>query len=129
MIDNTTRDLIKKMFNDIMFNDDERTGNNNDIKIILEKNEKYQELLKKKKEIDDELKELKEEIALIQIEQNDKIKESIKMIKVDLCKNLDCKVKIVNQVYKFFKIKYKGEDQLQEITDKFVEIFDINDEE
>lgn len=130
MLDDKTKDLIKKMFNDILYSEGERENNNKTIKEILDKNEKYQALLLRKQEIDDEIRELKEEIALAQLEENDKIKETIKLIKQDLSKNLDCKLKIVNQVYKFFKTKYlKNEDQLKEITDKFVELFEIDEED
>jgi phosphotransacetylase len=128
MIDESTKDLIKKLFNDILYSEGEISNNNKNIKEILEKNEEYKILLKKKKEIDEELKQLKEKIASTLIDQNDKIKENIKIIKNDLCEKLESKSTIVNQVYKFFKTKYKGDDQLQEITDKFVEIFEVEDE-
>jgi phosphotransacetylase len=128
MIDESTKDLIKKLFNDLLYSEGEISNNNKNIKEILEKNEEYKILLKKKKEIDEELKQLKEKIASTLIDQNDKIKENIKIIKNDLCEKLESKSTIVNQVYKFFKTKYKGDDQLQEITDKFVEIFEVEDE-
>lgn len=116
---------IKKLFSDLLFLEDEKKDLGESIKEILLKNEKYQKLINDKDLIEKQIEEIEDSVVQDIKNKQKAISENIKLIKEDVSKDLECKKKIVNQIYKYYKVKNNGEDQLKEVSEKFIELFEI----
>jgi hypothetical protein len=126
MIDANKKKIVKKLFNEMLDIDEEKTLVTKDINSSLEKNPEYQELIEQKKELENKIKDKQEFILNDLTKQKENLTQNFKLIKEDISEKLEIKQKIVSQVYKFFKIKYlKNKDELKEITDSFVDVFEI----
>jgi hypothetical protein len=83
----------------------------------------YNEVVEEKKRVDLAIKEIEDSNPLI--EQIKKENDSIGMIKESLSEELDLKKGLVSKLFSFYKSMFlKGEDELDEITTRWVELFE-----
>ena len=120
------RDEIKGLFADLLDLDNNKKENTKAINEFLEKDPKFKILKETQVALTKQINEYKELKLYELVTSNKNIDENKKLIKDDIDELLKPnKKKLIGDIYKYYKVRYeKGEDELQEVTNKFIEVFD-----
>jgi chromosome segregation ATPase len=135
MMDINIKNLVKGLFSSIFENDKQKKDINKEIKKILKTdsdlNIEYNELIKQKKEIQKKIDNLLSKNSKLQElqKQSDELNEENKLLKEDINTKLECEPTIVNDLYRYYKKKFSGKqnDDLAEVSELWVEVFDLED--
>lgn len=121
---------VKKMFDDWYIWDDELRAVKKDKKELLDKDDKYQQLLKQKQDILEEIKEREFQVAQSLLDEIEKHQETIKDIKGSLAEHYDKPSAYISDVYGYYRFKKdKRKDKLHDVTTIWVETFELNSDD